>query len=72
MVKELIKAGRLLKRKGKSGNFVESYEKSRQGQVVARQNNALDLSAGSRVYVLIAQSDLQSMRMVDRLLGGAK
>ena len=72
MVTKLIKEARLLKRKDKSGNFVDDYEKGRRGQIQPRPNNPLELPTTSRVYVLIAQSDLQTMREVDRLLGGAK
>lgn len=72
MVSKLIKEERLLKRKNKIGNFIDDYEKGRKGQIQPKPNNVLELPTTSRVYVLIAKADAETMREVDRLLGGAK
>lgn len=72
MVKKLIGEKRLLKRKDRYGNFLDDYEKGRNGQLQPKPNNALELPIGSRVYVVLANADDGTMRDVDRLLGGAK
>ena len=72
MVKKLIGEKRLLKRKDRYGNFLDDYEKGRNGQLQPKPNNALELPIGSRVYVVLANADDKTMRDVDRLLGGAK
>ena len=72
MVTKLIKEARLLKRKDKSGNFIDDYEKGRRGQIQPKPNNVLELPTTSRVYVVLASADDKTMREVSRFLGSAK
>ena len=73
IVNKMLENGQLLPPKDRAGNFVKQEKGGdRFGRVQPRKNNPLGLERKDRVYVLIPNSDLQSMREADSVLGRCK